>query len=50
MRLASAAIVGAVAVGDLTPSQVGELSRRKYAATLEVADFERLAITPRANH
>jgi hypothetical protein len=39
---AAAAIVDAVAAGELTPSEAGELSRvvSAYAATLEAADFE----------
>jgi hypothetical protein len=36
------AIVGAVASGDLTPAEAGELSRvvAAYANTLEAADFD----------
>jgi Family of unknown function (DUF5681) len=39
---AAAAIVEAVATGDLTPSEAAELSRvvSAYAATLEAADFD----------
>jgi hypothetical protein len=39
---ATAAIVDAVARGDLTPSEAGELSRvvAAYATTLEAADFD----------
>ena len=39
---AAAAIVEAVASGDLTPSEAAELSRvvSAYAATLEAADFD----------
>ena len=39
---ASAAIVQAVAAGDLTPSEAGELSRvvSAYASTLEAVDFD----------
>ena len=39
---AASAIVSAVASGDLTPSEAGELSRvvSAYARTLEAADFE----------
>jgi len=39
---ASAAIVGAVAAGDLTPSEAAELSKvvDGYARTLQAAEFE----------
>ena len=40
--MAAAAIVDAVAAGDLTPSEAAELSRvvNAYATTLEAADFD----------
>jgi hypothetical protein len=39
---ASAAIVAAVAAGELTPSEAGELSKviDSYARTLQAAQFE----------